>query len=66
LLATLFRSKVSATIWSRLAMVKRHQGEHMRIIGLPIDSFVVLIVVPAVIVVYQFYYCWQVFTGRRD
>lgn len=38
----------------------------MRIIGLPIDSFVVLIVIPGVIVAYQFYYCWQVFTGRRD
>ena len=38
----------------------------MRIIGLPIDSFVVLIAIPSVIVAYQFYYCWQVFTGRRD
>ena len=27
---------------------------------------VVLIVVPAVIVAYQFYYCWQVYSGRRD
>ena len=26
----------------------------------------VLIVVPAIIVAYQFYYCWQVYTGRRD
>jgi hypothetical protein len=38
----------------------------MRIIGLPLDSFVMLIVVPGVIVAYQFYYCWQVITGRRD
>jgi hypothetical protein len=38
----------------------------MRIFGLPFDSFIVLIVVPAVIVVYQFYYCWQVYTGRED
>jgi len=38
----------------------------MRIAGLPLPSFFVLIVVPAIIVVYQFYYCWQVYTGRRD
>jgi hypothetical protein len=38
----------------------------MRIFGLPLPGFIVLIVVPAAIVVYQFYYCWQVYTGRRD
>jgi hypothetical protein len=38
----------------------------MRILGLPLPSFLVLIVVPAIIVGYQFYYCWQVYTGRRD
>jgi cell division protein FtsB len=38
----------------------------MRILGLPLASFVVLIVVPALIVAYQFYYVWQVYTGRRD
>jgi hypothetical protein len=38
----------------------------MRILGLPLSSFVVLIVVPALIVAYQFFYCWQVYTGRRD
>jgi hypothetical protein len=38
----------------------------MRIIGLPLSSFIVLILVPAAIVLYQFYYCWQVYTGRRD
>lgn len=38
----------------------------MRIIGLPVDSFIVLMVIPAIVVAYQFYYCWQVFTGRRD
>jgi hypothetical protein len=38
----------------------------MRILGLPLSSFIVLLVVPAVIVLYQFYYCWQVYTGRRD
>jgi heme/copper-type cytochrome/quinol oxidase subunit 2 len=38
----------------------------MRIIGLPLSSFIVLIVIPALIVVWQFYYCWQVYTGRRE
>jgi hypothetical protein len=38
----------------------------MRILGLPLASFIVLIVVPAVVVAYQFYYCWQIYTGRRD
>jgi hypothetical protein len=38
----------------------------MRIIGLPLSSFFVLIVIPALIVAYQFYYCWQVYTGRKD
>jgi hypothetical protein len=38
----------------------------MRILGLPVSSFLVLIVIPAVIVLYQFYYCWQVYTRRRD
>ncbi len=38
----------------------------MTILGLPLLSFGVLIVIPAVIVAYQFYYCWQVYTGRRE
>ncbi len=38
----------------------------MRILGLPVSSFLTLIVVPGLIVLYQFYYCWQVYTGRRD
>ena len=38
----------------------------MTIVGLPLSSFVVLIVIPAVVVAYQFYYCWQVYTGRRE
>jgi len=42
------------------------QARHMRILGLPLSSFFVLIVVPAVVVAYQFYYCWQIYTGRRD
>ena len=38
----------------------------MRIFGLPLSSFTILIVIPALIVAYQFYSCWQVYTGRRD
>ena len=38
----------------------------MRIWGLPLSSFIVLIVIPALVVIYQFYYCWQVYSGRRD
>lgn len=38
----------------------------MRIWGLPWPSFLVLIVVPLLIVLYQFYYCWQIYTGKRD
>lgn len=38
----------------------------MRILGLPVASFVVLIGIPLVVVAYQFFYCWQLFTGRRD
>jgi hypothetical protein len=38
----------------------------MRVFGLPLASFLVLIVVPGIVVLYQFYYCWQVYTGRRD
>ena len=46
--------------------VKLATTTSMRIVGLPLPSFVVLIVIPAAIVAYQFYYCWQVYTGRRD
>jgi hypothetical protein len=46
--------------------VKTRSFASMRIIGLPLPSLVVLIVFPAIIVAYQFYYCWQVYTGRRD
>jgi hypothetical protein len=46
--------------------VKEGRFKLMRILGLPLPGFFVLIVVPAIIVAYQFYYCWQVYTGRRD
>ncbi len=38
----------------------------MRILGLPWDSFLVLIVIPLAVVAYQYYVCWQIKTGRRE
>ena len=38
----------------------------VRVFGLPVSSFITLIVIPALIVGYQFFYCWQLYTGRRD
>jgi hypothetical protein len=38
----------------------------MRIWGLPWPSFLTLIGIPLLIVLYQFYYCWQIYTGRKD
>jgi len=37
----------------------------MRALGLPLASFVVLIVVPLAIVACQYAICWQIRTGRR-
>ena len=51
------------SVWSR--PVETTRGD-MRILGLPLSSFIVLIAVPAAIVAYQFYYCWQIYTGTRD
>ena len=37
----------------------------MHILGLPLSSFVVLILVPFGIVAYQYYICWQIRKGDR-
>ena len=37
----------------------------MRLLGLPWDSLLVLIVLPLAVVGYQYYICWQIKTGRR-
>jgi len=49
-----------------LAGGRRRRRTFMTVMGLPVSSFIVLIVVPALVVAYQFYYCWQVYTGRRE
>jgi hypothetical protein len=38
----------------------------MRLIGLPLSSVVVLIVLPLAIIGYQYFLCWQIKTGRRE
>ena len=38
----------------------------MRVLGLPLSSIFVLIVIPLGIVAYQYYVCWQIKTGRRE
>lgn len=38
----------------------------MRFLGLPLSSVLVLLVIPLLIVGYQYYVCWQIKTGRRD
>jgi hypothetical protein len=38
----------------------------MRILGLPLSSVFVLIVIPLAVVAYQYYVCWQIKTGRRE
>jgi hypothetical protein len=38
----------------------------MRLLGLPLSSFLVLIVIPLAIVGYQYVVCWQIRTGRRE
>jgi hypothetical protein len=38
----------------------------VRVLGLPLSSLIVLIVLPLAIIGYQYYVCWQIKTGRRD
>jgi hypothetical protein len=38
----------------------------VRILGLPLSSIVVLLVVPLALVAYQYFVCWQIKTGRRE
>lgn len=38
----------------------------VRVLGLPLSSIVVLIIIPLAIVAYQYYVCWQIKTGRRE
>jgi cbb3-type cytochrome oxidase subunit 3 len=38
----------------------------MRLLGLPWPSFFVLIVIPLVVIAYQYYICWQIKKNRRQ
>jgi hypothetical protein len=38
----------------------------MRLFGLPLGSFFVLVVLPLLVVALQYYLCWQIKTGRRE
>jgi hypothetical protein len=38
----------------------------VRILGLPLSSIVVLLVVPLALVAYQYFVCWEIKTGRRE
>jgi len=38
----------------------------LRVFGLPLSSFFVLIVIPLVIIGYQYFVCWEIKTGRRE
>ncbi|GEM_PF-4834095 len=37
----------------------------MKIIGLPLTSFFLLIVLPWILVLGQFYYCWRIYKQNR-
>ena len=38
----------------------------MRILGLPLSSIVVLLVIPLALVAYQYFVCWEIKSGRRE
>ena len=38
----------------------------MTILGLPLESFIMLIVLPTLVLIPMFYYCWQIRKGRRE
>lgn len=38
----------------------------MRIVGLPLSSVFVLLIVPLAIIGVQYFICWQIKTGRRE
>ncbi len=35
-------------------------------LGLPLSSFIMLFVLPALVLIPMFYYCWLIRKGRRD
>ena len=36
------------------------------IIGLPIESFLLLLALPSAILLYLFFDCWRIYTGRKE
>jgi hypothetical protein len=38
----------------------------VRLLGLPVSSLIVLIVIPLGMIAYQYFVCWQIKTGRRE
>jgi hypothetical protein len=38
----------------------------VHVLGLPLASVVVLLIIPFAIVAVQYYICWQIKTGRRE
>jgi hypothetical protein len=38
----------------------------VRVLGLPLSSVIVLIVIPLGIIAFQYFVCWQIKTGRRE
>ena len=60
-------------MWHTLALIRAgsppvpdHPGASVRILGLPLSSIVVLLVVPLALVAYQYFVCWEIKTGRRE
>jgi hypothetical protein len=38
----------------------------VHVLGLPLSSFIVLIVIPLALIAYQYLVCWEIKTGRRE
>jgi len=38
----------------------------VKVLGLPLSSLIVLIVIPLGLIAYQYFVCWQIKTGRRE
>jgi hypothetical protein len=38
----------------------------VHVLGLPLSSVIVLIVIPLALIAYQYFLCWEIKTGRRE
>jgi len=47
---------------------RRHIAQELfvQVLGLPLSSLIVLIVIPLGLIAYQYFLCWQIKTGRRE